>query len=270
MIGSAAAAVGLGMMTPVGAAVAGLYGVASVGVSAATAVIGISVAGAVALNKFLNEHIKGMKGADNPTISRTGHVFEMAKFGFGIGWGTGIAIIAAGQLILGNNILSTAWTVATSPVNPVALTCAAMGAVYYGWNALSDEERAEILEKLSNGLEIGIAFITSIIEFVLNACRKVFSSENLEELKKIVGKCAAQFGKTLSSITHTVADAVSDTYSFIKKKTEDVYDTTKEAASNAYDVVAETAESVSSTIKDKLKSSKEPVASITKSGDSKG
>jgi len=255
MIG--AAAVGLGMMSPVGAAVAGLYGIASVGVSAATSAVGITVAGAVALNKFLNEHIEGMKESDNPTISRTGRIFEMAKFGFGIGWGTGIAIIAAGQLILGNNLFTSVVTVASSPINPVALTCAAMGAVYYGWNALSDEERTEILEKLSKGLDVGVAFITSIIEFVLNACRKVFSSENLEELKKIVGNCAAQFGKTLSSITHKLTDVVSDSYSFIKKKTEGAYDTTKEAAGNAYDVVAEAAENVSSTIKDKLRSSKD-------------
>lgn len=267
MIG--AEAVGLGMRTPAGAAVAAIYGVASAGISAATSAITITVAGAVALNKFLNEHVEGMKASENPTISRTGRIFEMAKFGFGIGWGTGVAIIAAGQLILGNNIFTSLAAIATAPINPVALTCAAMGAVYYGWNALSDEERTEILEKLSKGLEIGIAFITSIIEFVLNACGKVFSSENLEELKKIVGKCAAQFGKTLSSITHKLTDAVSDTYSFIKKKTEDAYDTTKEAAGNAYDVMAETAESVSSSIKDKLKSNKEPVARITNADDSK-
>lgn len=264
-----AAAAGLGMASPVGMAVSSLYGVASAGAK----VVSIGVKGAVdgghALNKFLDEHIGEMQSSDNPTISRTGRIFEMVKFGFGVGWGTGVAVIAAGQLILGNNIFSTAWTVATAPINPVALTCAAMGAVYYGWNALSDEERTELLEKLSKGLEIGIAFITSIIEFVLNACRKIFSSENLEELKKIVGKCAAQFGKTLSSITHKIADAVSDTYSFIKKKTEDAYDTTKEVAGNAYDVVAETAESVSSTIKDKLRSDKEPEAKVTKPTESK-
>ncbi len=267
MIGAAAA--GLGMASPVGMAISALYGVASAGAKVVSIGVGGAIDGGLALNKFLDEHINTMQGSDNPTVSRTGRIFEMVKFGFGVGWGTGIAIIAAGQLILGNNILAATWTVATAPVNPVALTCAAMGAVYYGWNALSDEERTEILEKLSKGLDVGIAFITSIIEFVLNACRKVFSSENLEELKKIVGKCAAQFGKTLSSITHKLTDAVSDTYSFIKKKTEDAYDTTKEVAGNAYDAVTETAESVSSTIKDKLRSDKEPEAKITKTTESK-
>jgi hypothetical protein len=29
------------------------------------------------------------------------------------------------------------------------MTCAAIGAIYYGWGALSDVERDEILEKLS-------------------------------------------------------------------------------------------------------------------------
>lgn len=252
MIGTASTVVeGLGMSSPIAVAISAIYGVASAGVSAA-------VAGGVALNSFLNDHIRSMKESENPTISRTGRVFEMVKFGFGVGWGTGIAVIAAGQLILGNNILTTTWTIATAPINPVALTCAAMGAVYYGWNALSDEERTEILEKLSAGLEIGIAFINSIIQFVLDACKKIFSSENLDELKQFVGKCAAQFGKTLSSITHKLSDAVFDTYTFIKKKSEDAYDATKEMAGIAYEAVTDSAESVSNAIKEKFASDAHP------------
>ena len=253
MIGVAAStAASLGMSTPIAMAISTIYGVASVGVKGAVAVGAGLIEGGLALNSFLNDHIRSMKDSDNPTISRTGRVFEMVKFGFGVGWGTGVAIIAAGQLILGNNILATTWTIATAPINPVALTCAAMGAVYYGWNALSDEERTEIVEKLSAGLEIGVAFINSIIQFMMDACKKVFSSENLDELKKMVGKCAAQFGKTLSSITHKLSDAVFDTYTFIKKKSEDAYDATKEIAGHAYEAVADSAESVSTAIKEKF------------------
>lgn len=255
MIGTASTAIAsLGMSSPIAIAISSIYGVASAGVGAVAAAGSGLLAGGVALNSFLNDHIQSMKESDNPTISRTGRVFEMVKFGFGVGWGTGIAVIAAGQLILGNNILTTTWTIATAPINPVALTCAAMGAVYYGWNALSDEERTEIVEKLSTGLEIGAAFIKSIIQFVLDACKKVFSSENLEELKKIVGKFAAQFGKTLSSITHKFTDALSDTCTFIKQKSEDAYDATKEVAGNAYDAVAESAELVTNAVKERLAS----------------
>ena len=242
----------LGMMSPVALAVQGLYGVGTTVAGAGTAV----VAGGAALNTFLNDHIQSMKGSENATVSRTGRVFEMTKFGFGIGWITGVAIIAAGQLILGNGFLSTTAALITAPVNPIAMTCAAIGAVYYGWNVLSEEEKTEILEKLSKGLEIGTAFITSIIEFVLNACKKVFSAENLEELKKFVGKCAAVFGKTLSSITHKITDVVADAYYFIKQKSGDAYDATVEIAGGAYDRVAESAESVTKVIKGKLSSDK--------------
>lgn len=251
----AASASVLGMTSPVALAVQGLYGVGAAVTGAGSAVL----AGGVALNKFLNDHIQSLKDSDNATISRTGCVFEMTKFGFGVGWVTGVAIIATGQLILGNGFLSTAATLVTAPVNPIAMTCAAIGAVYYGWNALSEEEKNEILEKLSKGLEIGTAFITSIIEFVLDACKKVFSAENLEELKKFVGKCAAVFGKTLSSITHKITDVVADAYYFIKQKSGDAYDATVEIAGGAYDRVAESAESVTKAIKGKLSSDKTEV-----------
>lgn len=243
----AAGASGLGMASPVALAVQGLYGVA--------AMVGSTVvAGGVALNTYLNDHIQNLKGSDNPTISRTGHVLEMVKFGFGVGWVTGVAVIATGQLILGNSFLATTATLVTAPVNPIAMTCAAIGAVYFGWNALSEEEKTEILEKLSKGLEIGVAFITSIIQFVLDACKKVFSAENLEELKKFVGKCAALFGRTLSSITHKITDVVADTYYFIKQKSGDVYDATVERAGGAYDLVVVSAESVTNVIKEKFSS----------------
>lgn len=250
LMAAAASKGGLAMASKVAVAVQGLYGVGSI----PGAVGAKAVGGGVGLNAFLNDHIQNLKDSDNPTISRTGRVFEMVKFGFGVGWVTGVAVIATGQLILGNNFLSTAFTLATAPVNPVAMTCAAMGAVLYGWNALSDEERTEIVEKLSAGLEIGAAFIKSIIQFVLDACKKVFSSENLEELKKIVGKCAAQFGKTLSSITHKLTDAVSDTCTFIKQKSEDAFDATKDIAGSAYDAVAESAELVTNAVKERLAS----------------
>lgn len=245
----------LGMMSPVALAVQGLYGVGTTVAGAGTAV----VAGGAALNTFLNDHIQSMKGSENATISRTGRVFEMTKYGFGIGWISGVAIIAAGQLILGNSFFSTTAALITAPVNPIAMTCAAIGAVYYGWNVLSEGEKTEILEKLSKGLEIGTAFISSIIAFVLETCKKIFSAENLEELKKFVGKCAAVFGKTLSSITHKITDVVADAYLFIKQKSADAYDATVEITEGAYDRVAESADSVTKVIKGKLSSDKTEV-----------
>ena len=39
----------------------------------------------------------------------------------------------------------------------IAMTCAAIGAIYYGWSALSDVEREEMLDKLSKGLDAHFA-----------------------------------------------------------------------------------------------------------------
>ena len=114
------------------------------------------------INEFLDKHIVEMKDSENPTIARTGRVLEMAKYGFGIGYITPVIVIAVGQLLLGNP-LSAAVTVVTAATftNPIAMTCAAIGAIYYGWGALTEVERSEILEKLSNGLEVGIELIKS-------------------------------------------------------------------------------------------------------------
>ena len=118
---------------------------------------------AVEINEYLDKHIADMKGSENPTISRTGRVLEMAKFGFGIGYITSVVVIAAGQLLLGNPLVAINKVVASATLsNPIAMTCGAIGAVYYGWGALSDIERNEILDKLSRGLDVGIELIKSI------------------------------------------------------------------------------------------------------------
>ena len=65
------------------------------------------------VNEYLDQHIVDMKGSENPTISRTGRILEMAKLGFGIGYITPVVVIAAGQLLLGNT-LSAITTVATA------------------------------------------------------------------------------------------------------------------------------------------------------------
>ncbi len=207
-------------------------------------------------NDWADKHIEDMKGSENPTISRTGRVLEGAKFGFGLGYITSFVIICAGQLILGNplSIIPTILTVGTL-TNPIAMTCAAIGAIYYGWSALSDVERNEILEKLSNGLAIGIELINAIVRFVIETTKELLSSKNFEELKEYIGTAASVFGKTLGDVTHKFSDVVSDTFDVVKKKTGEAVtktgsladelvskggeaiDKTAEVASQTYDTV---------------------------------
>ena len=189
---------------------------------------------AVDINDYLDQHIKDMTGSDNPTISRTGRILEMAKLGFGIGYITPVAIIAVGQLLLGNPLtaISTVATAATF-TNPIAMTCAAIGAIYYGWGALSETEREETLEKLSSGLEIGTELIKSMVNFIINKTKELLSSKNIEEITKYIESAAALFGKSLGDVTHKLSDVVSDTFHVFKKKSTIAIEKTFEAATDA-------------------------------------
>lgn len=207
---------------------------------------------AKSINDFLNEHIENLKVSDNQTISRTGNVLEMAKYGFGIGFITPVAVIAAGQMILGNP-LSAVVTVATSPVNPIAMTCAAVGAIYYGWNALTEQEKNEMLEKLSRGLEIGVQLIKSIIGFIIDKTTELWTSENISEIKKYISSAAAEFGKTLGDVTNSIRDKVVDGFDTFKTMAGGAIDKTGEVLSETFDTVKEHGEKAVEHLKSKKK-----------------
>ncbi len=168
------------------------------------------------LNEFMDQHIVVLQQSDNPTVATTGRILEAAKFGFGLGYLSSVAIIAVGQLILGNSQLlvqmSTA-TVGSSVLmaNPVAMTCGAVGAVCYGWAALSGQEQEAILNQIKEGLEVGVELIKSLIQFVLVKIKDLLDSKYLLELKEFVALQAQRFGKTLSDITRATGDRIYDT-----------------------------------------------------------
>lgn len=202
-------------LSPMAGAVQALYGMGS------------------AVNDFLDNHIAQMKQSENVTIAKTGTVLEMAKFGFGLGYMTSVAIIATGQLMLGNQGLA-ATTVATAATltNPIAMTCAAFGAIYYGWSALSEAERDAILEKLRIGLEIGIETIKSIIAFIVKRTNEIFSPEHIAEFKTYVKTYAEKFGKSLSDITRKMVDRLKDTADKTAKKSNEIYLSTANVVSD--------------------------------------
>lgn len=180
-------------MNPIVTAIAALYRVAN------------------GINDFVDTHIDQMKKNASATVRAAGNVLEGAKFGFGIGYITPLVIIAVGQIILGNPLSAVA-TVVTAPllVNPIAMTCGAIGAIYYGWNALSDVERNAIVHRITEAFQVGVELIRAVITFVLSSLGKLLSSENLDEFKKTVADMAHGFGKSLSEITHSVRDRLTD------------------------------------------------------------
>lgn len=203
-----------------------------------------------AVNEFVDNHIAALKQSDNPTIASTGRVLEAAKVGFGLGYMSSIAVIATGQLLLGNS-LAAAGAVATglTLTNPIAMTCAAIGAIYYGWDALTDKEREAILARLTEGLQMGVELIKSIVEFVIRTTREFLSSKQLAEFKEFIKTQAAQFGKSLYDVTHAVGDLVKGAAEKASDLTGQAVElatsATKKAAVVAVDTAGKVADSAS-------------------------
>jgi hypothetical protein len=158
-----------------------------------------------------------MQKSANRTIAQAGKVIDAARYGFGIGYVTPIIIIAVGQLILGNP-LAAATTVITSSVNPVAMTCAALGAIYFGWRALDDGERNAIIERLRAAFEIGAELVKAIISFVLAKAKDLWGSELIADVKLFVSDAAHIFGRSLVDVTDSFKDRAAVPYRFVLDK----------------------------------------------------
>jgi hypothetical protein len=159
------------------------------------------------VNEFINSHIREMKASEAPTVERSGRVLEKAKEGFGVGYVTPVVIITTGQLLLGNPLLAgKAVFSAATFTNPIAMTCAAVGAIYWGWGALSKKEQDDLLLRLSDGLEMGIEFIRSIIRFVVERTKDIIGEKNLDELRKFVKAARDQIKTFVNSVFESVQE----------------------------------------------------------------
>jgi hypothetical protein len=196
----------LQVLNPIAAAIKGLYGIAT------------------DINAYMDEHIAGMKADPSRTISRTGHVLEAAKKGFGLGYVSSTAIIAAGQWMLGFKA-DTGFTIATAGTltNPYVMTAAALGALLYGYQALNESERTALHENIGKGLETGVELIKSIIRFAIDTAKQLLSKENREEMKKYIREAAALFGRTLGDVTGKLADKLSDGMAALRGRTRNLF-----------------------------------------------
>lgn len=223
------------------------------------------------VNEFINDHIETLKASDNPTISSTGRVLEGAKFGFGLGYVAPVVIIATGQLLLGNTfsgVMGAAGTVmsAATFTNPVAMTCAAVGAIYFGWTALSDPEKNDILNRLSEGLKVGVELIKSLVGYVCNKLKEFSSSKQLAEFKDFVKTQAAEFGKTLYDITKSVGDLVKGAAEKVSTIAGQAADSTVNATKKAADAATQAANTVSDSASEIAKTIGEKIKGTTGSG----
>lgn len=194
------------------------------------------------VNSFLDAHIAELKASDTQVISSTGRVLEATKLGFGMGYVSSMTVLAAGQMLLGNPLSAAA--VVLSPLNPVAMTCAALGAIYYGWRALSAKEQDLILSRLAEGFEIGVEIVKAIINFVVTTTKDLLSSKHVAEFKQFIQVQASAFGRSLYSVTHEMIDFVSGTTDKAVDLIGDAARETSTAAKRVYDDAREKVQSL--------------------------
>lgn len=212
---------------PIVDAIKALYGVAS------------------GINDFIDKHIAELKNHANETINATGRILEGAKAGFGIGYITPLILTATGQLILGNSLNATLIVASGLTFsNPLAMTCGAIGAIFYGWQALSEDEKNAILQRLTEAFEIGVELVKSMISYVITTLGSFFTKERMAELKNFVGSAAESFGKTLSDITHDIKDKFFSAMNWVEDTWNDATKTVKEGAEKTTESVKETFEKI--------------------------
>jgi len=195
------------------------------------------------INSFIDEHLDKLKNHANETISATGRVLESAKAGFGIGYITPLVLTATGQFLLGNT-LSAVSTVASGLAftNPLAMTCAAVGAIYYGWQALTEDEKNAILDRLTKAFEVGAELIKSMISFVISSLGSMLSKEKIAEFKNFIATAAENFGKTLADITRDIKDKFFQVVNWVGDVFTEATTSVKEGAERTKDSVKETFE----------------------------
>lgn len=162
---------------------------------------------AAKLDTFVDEHINEMKASTDSSVERAGRVLEGVKRGLFLGYAGVVVLMATGQLLLGNPLTAIV-TVAKSAVlmNPVASTCAAIGAIWFGWKALSKNEQQAILKKLSDGFSLAIEAVEQVIDFALGLLKSVFDSAGFVKLKSFVANSASHFGRSIYAVTGRLKD----------------------------------------------------------------
>lgn len=172
---------------------------------AKTVMLMYSAAGSI--NTFVDRHVDALKTSGDPQISKIGGVLESAKKGLLLGYAAPVVLIATGQLLLGHPLLAGANVLsAVTLTNPIASTCAAIGAIWFGWRALDKTEQEAILKKLSDGFELASDVIQAVIEFAQSQLKSTFSSKELSNLRDVVVEFARKLGRSLYAITGSLKD----------------------------------------------------------------
>jgi len=164
---------------------------------------GLKEYGETARSEFVDGHIQALESSDNEVIARTGFVLKRAADGFGLGYKIPLAVVAMGRAMLG---IDLAVAVPLLSTNPAAFTCAAAAAVYYGYAALSDNERLQFQTLIAEAFEFGVELVKGVIDFFIVTMRSVFDSDLLKQMKALLAEAATSAGTSLYEITGSLKD----------------------------------------------------------------
>lgn len=224
--------------------------VAAKGTALAVKTLAAAVAEA---NETTDAMIDKLKSSENLTVNRVGRVLEGTKFGFMLGYLTPSILTAVGVTLTTGSLVSAVTGGIAVLGNPVAGVCAAVGAVYFGWKALSDEEREVVVDQVCEFLRVGVEQIKAVVNFALNLMTDLLTADNFREIKETVAEAASVAGRNIADITHSIKDkafkaaqTISDTVSSVSQAAsgaaENVADAVKDKAAIAAQVASSTGE----------------------------
>lgn len=153
--------------------------------------------------RFVAGHIELLETSDNEAVARSGFVLRRAQDGFGLGYKVPLAVIAMGQAMLGLDLAVAAPFIAS---NPAAFTCAAIGAIYYGYTALSEDERQTLHSAVGAAIEAGVELVRSVIEFCISTLRSILDKQTLVAVREFVAEYSRMVGSSLGEITGKLSD----------------------------------------------------------------
>ena len=215
------------------------------GLKLAAAAVSGGASVAIQANEAADQTISKLKASENITVNRIGRVLEGTKFGFLMGYVTPSILMATGVVLTTGDLLTAVGGGIAVLSNPIAGVCAAVGAIYFGWKALSDEERSKVLEQVGSFLNVGFEMIKSVINFALNLMKDLLSADNIAELKQTVSDAAEVVGRHISDITRAVKDKASKVAETFSRAASNVGDTVAKGTSSASDSMSRGAETAS-------------------------
>ena len=163
-----------------------------------------------AANEATDQMIGTLKQSENPSINRVGRVLEGVKSGFMIGYVAPSIVGAVGVALTTGSLMSAIATATQTLANPIAGVCAAVGAIYFGWSALTQDEKDKIIGEVSGFLNVGAELIKGVVAFSVKSMKEILSSDNIQELKAMVRDAAEVAGRHLSDVTKSALDKIAE------------------------------------------------------------